>query len=348
MSTRNTPAVLDRRELAHYDATCRALAECASVDEVKNIHDKAVAIWAYAKQAQNTALKADAERVIWRAVERGGQLLAEMKANDQRHDGRNLGCENGTPTLADLGVTKKFSSVAQQVAALPEAEKARAFARPDPDRAMKQVLSKTRRTVRHKNIAAKAKAIEGPFGPFPLIYADPPWRFDTYSEHGLERAPDRHYPTMSDDEIAGLTIGGRIMAEITAKDAALFLWCTSSNIFRAGEVMRAWGFEYKTQIIWVKTKDDGGIWTGTGLVVRNAHELLLYGTRGSMPGPEYQPPSVFILPRGKHSAKPPEIRQAIERMYPSFDASSRIELFARGKVPGWSTHGNEAAVRADG
>ena len=127
---------------------------------------------------------------------------------------------------------------------------------------------------------------------------------------------------------------------IAHKDAALFLWCTSSNIPRALEVMERWGFEFKSSAAWVKMAD-GKLQTGMGLVFRNAHEILLYGTRGKMPGPQHQPQSVFIYRRGKHSAKPPEVRKAIERMYPDFDEKTRLELFARERCAGWSSWGNE-------
>ena len=104
--------------------------------------------------------------------------------------------------------------------------------------------------------------------------------------------------------------------------------------------MERWDFTFKTSAVWDKGR------TGLGLVFRNQHEVLLYGTRGNMPGPQYQPPSVFQFPRGRHSAKPGEIRTEIERMYPDFDETARIELFARETVPGWTTYGFEALDQA--
>ena len=193
------------------------------------------------------------------------------------------------------------------------------------------------RKAKHRKLAAQAVAarLEG-LVPFPLIYADPPWKFQIYSEKGLERTPDQHYPTLTDQEIIDFRIGDRTVPEIAASDAALFLWCTSSNIPRAIAVMEAWDFEFKTSAVWNKQK------TGLGLVFRNQHEVLLYGTRGKMPGPQFQPPSVFSYPRGRHSAKPPEIRRAIEKMYPDFDKHTRLELFARESVKGWTCYGFEA------
>ena len=89
---------------------------------------------------------------------------------------------------------------------------------------------------------------------------------------------------------------------------------------RAREIMKAWGFDYKTQLVWDKGSP------GLGLVFRNEHEVLLYGTKGDMPGPQYQPRSVQHYPKGDHSAKPPEIR--------------RRELQAQAKLPSgeWTQH----------
>lgn len=210
------------------------------------------------------------------------------------------------------------------------------------------LLSKINRQKKHRAIAGKAASVVVPenFGPFALLYADPPWRWDHFdqpdqqNEKGLARTPDQHYPTLTYDEIRNFQINGRPIKEIVHKDAALFLWCTSANIFRAGEIMDAWGFEYSTHAVWVKDK------AGTGLVFRNRHELLLYGKRGNMPGPQWQPDSVFSYPRGRHSAKPPEVRAAIEKMCPDFNERTRLELFAREQVPGWSVYGFEAFDRA--
>jgi N6-adenosine-specific RNA methylase IME4 len=85
---------------------------------------------------------------------------------------------------------------------------------------------------------------------------------------------------------------------------------------------------------------------GRGLAFRNQHEVLLYGTRGNMPGPQHQPLSVFQYPRGRHSAKPPEIRAEIEKMYPDFDEKTRAELFARDQCEGWTAYGFEAQADA--
>lgn len=205
---------------------------------------------------------------------------------------------------------------------------------------------KERRKERHRNIARKARedAVPEKLGPFPLIYADPPWTFETFTPKGHEshRMPDDHYPVLSDEEIAAFKIGEQSIEEIAGDDALLFLWCTSSNILRATVIMEAWGFDYKTQAVWDKMQ------IGTGLIFRNQHEVLLVGARGKPPKPIELFSSVFRYQRTKHSTKPPEIRQAIERMYPFFDTpETKIELFARDQVEGWTCVGFEANADRD-
>jgi N6-adenosine-specific RNA methylase IME4 len=250
--------------------------------------------------------------------------------------------------ISGIGLKDTAAKEAQRIGAMPDDELARAFeeARKRDDlltytdlltRAL-PYWHKANRETKHRAIqaGAVAKMVLATPGPFPLIYADPPWKFEVYSEKGLERAPDQHYPTLTDTEIMNFRVGGALVPQIAHRDAALFLWCTSSNIRRAFEIMEAWDFEYKSQAVWIKDK------IGLGLIFRNQHEVLLYGTRGAMPGPQHQPPSVFRLPRGAHSAKPPEIRTAIEAMYPDFDERTRLELFSRGHIGGWTAYGLEA------
>jgi N6-adenosine-specific RNA methylase IME4 len=254
--------------------------------------------------------------------------------------------------LNRLNLKRDTAVAAQRIGTLPEKEKAKTYADTEKQDVLPTIellvdvarpyWFQASRKDKHRNIADKARNDQVPdsFGPFPLIYADPPWKFDVYSEKGLDRTPDQHYPTLSDEEIIALEIYGKRMDEVAGADAALLLWCTSSNIERALAVMSGWGFTYKTQAVWVKDR------TGLGLVFRNKHEVLLYGTRGAMPGPQYQPSSVFEYPRGRHSAKPPEVRAEIEKMYPDFDEQTRLELFSRDSVPGWTHFGFEAKAEA--
>jgi hypothetical protein len=139
--------------------------------------------------------------------------------------------------------------LSQRLGALPpdelEKAKATAAAEDDPQDRLLQIKAliklarpwwyKASREGKHRKIRAAASVIGSSdhVGLFPLLYADPPWKFEIYSSKGLERTPDQHYPTLTDEEIAGFTVGGRSVSQLAHRDAALLLWCTSSNIMRA-------------------------------------------------------------------------------------------------------------------
>jgi N6-adenosine-specific RNA methylase IME4 len=166
---------------------------------------------------------------------------------------------------------------------------------------------------------------------YPVIYADPPWRFKVYNEFsGIERAASNHYPTMEVEDICALPVSG-----LAAEAAVLLLWTTSPHLETAFQVIAAWGFVYKTNIVWVKESP------GLGYIVRNQHELLLIATRGDIPSPapSTRPASVIFADRREHSRKPDEAYELIERMWPELP---KIELFARKAHDGWARWGNEA------
>lgn len=168
-------------------------------------------------------------------------------------------------------------------------------------------------------------------GKFSLILADPPWDDEFGSSN---RSIENHYPTMKFEDILGLPIN-----EIAHDQAMLFLWATPSMIEMALMTAKAWGFEYRTQMIWVKPS------IGLGKYVRQKHEIILICRRGDHPAPEAEnlSPSVIDAPRGEHSEKPEVFHEIIERMYP---AAEKIELFRRGAPrQGWSAWGAEAQSR---
>jgi N6-adenosine-specific RNA methylase IME4 len=162
-------------------------------------------------------------------------------------------------------------------------------------------------------------------GPFDVIYSDPPWRYQ-FAETD-NRAIENHYPTMDLEAICQLNPPAH-------EDAVLFLWATATKIDEALRVMAAWGFDYKTSMVWIKDK------IGMGYYVRNQHELLLIGKRGELPVPEpaNRPPSILTAHRGVHSKKPDEFYTLIESMYPG---RAYAEIFARQTRPGWFSWGNQ-------
>jgi N6-adenosine-specific RNA methylase IME4 len=164
-------------------------------------------------------------------------------------------------------------------------------------------------------------------GKFSVILADPPWD----DEFGAStRSIENHYPTMRFADILALPVG-----DIAHEQAMLFLWATPSMIEMALETARAWGFQYRTQMVWVKPS------IGLGKYVRQRHELLLICRRGEHPAPDPKllPDSVIEAARSEHSVKPETFFEIIERMYPELP---KIELFARRARPRWAAWGNEA------
>lgn len=173
---------------------------------------------------------------------------------------------------------------------------------------------------------------------FGVILADPEWQFEPWSRKtGLDRAADNHYPTSATEVIASRPVG-----TIAANDCVLFLWATAPMLPQALLVMGAWGFDYKTHIIWRKAERcDAKPVLGTGYWFRNGHELLLVGSRGSVPAPApgTQWPSLFDSRPRKHSEKPDEVYDLIEAYFPNLP---KIELNARQARAGWDSWGNEA------
>jgi N6-adenosine-specific RNA methylase IME4 len=168
----------------------------------------------------------------------------------------------------------------------------------------------------------------GSFGQYPIIFADPPWRYDFNKDDADEI--ENHYPTMSLEEICALPV-----LESALNDCVLFLWATSPKLEEAFQVIRAWGFEYRTCAIWDKQ------WIGPGYYFRQRHELLLIATRGSVPvpPPSARPDSIFEEKRTQHSKKPVIAYQLIEAMYPELQ---KMEMFCRSPRPGWAVWGNQA------
>jgi len=173
-----------------------------------------------------------------------------------------------------------------------------------------------------------------PEGTYPVLYADPPWQYNDarVALPGWQgSAAAHHYATMPTDDICALPI-----ASIIAPDAVLFCWATFPMLPDGLRVVAAWGFDYKTAIVWDKERPAFGNYHDASA------ELLLIATRGScVPEDASAVHQVQRFPKSKHSAKPEEFRQLIEKLYPN---GPRIELFRRGTPPeGWQVWGNEIA-----
>ena len=170
---------------------------------------------------------------------------------------------------------------------------------------------------------------------YSIIYADPPWTYRVWSKKGLGRSAASHYNTMSLERIKALPV-----KEIVAKDSVLFLWVTYPNLPEGLEVMKAWGFNYKTvAFTWVKRnkKSDTWFW-GMGYWTRANPEICLLGTRGHPKRKSKRVHSIIDERIRDHSRKPDIVRDKIVELMGDLP---RIELFAREKVPGWDSIGFE-------
>jgi N6-adenosine-specific RNA methylase IME4 len=173
---------------------------------------------------------------------------------------------------------------------------------------------------------------------FRTILADPPWQF--INKTG-KVAPEHHrlsrYGTMQLDEISALPV-----AEVAAPTSHLYLWCPNALLPDGLAVMKAWGFTYKSNLVWHKIRKDGGPdGRGVGFYFRNVTELILFGVRGKSArtlAPGRSQVNFLATRKREHSRKPDEQYEIIE----SCSAGPFIELFARGVRKGWTTWGNQA------
>lgn len=242
---------------------------------------------------------------------------------------------HGAPELQRAVEAGEVSvSAAADLASLPADAQTEIVARGEAEilKAAKEINAEKRerrRAERFANIAeiARANAPLPANQKYPVIYADPPWRFD--SGFG-DRSIENHYPTMSVDDIRALPV-----RDLATPDAVLFMWVTVPHLENAFAVMRDWGFAYVSSAMWDKEDPITGYW------FFNQHEILLVGTRGNFPAPDpvIKARSVYREKRRLHSAKPDYYYGLIERMTPGLP---RIELFSRGAHPGWDAWGNQA------
>lgn len=172
------------------------------------------------------------------------------------------------------------------------------------------------------------------------IYADPPWQFQNRTgKVAPENKKLMRYETMTLSDIKALPV-----ADITAEKAQLYLWVPNALLPLGLEVMEAWGFEYKSNIVWEKVRKDGAPdGRGVGFYFRNVTELVLFGIKkGSAPNRTLAPArsqvNLLRTMKREHSRKPDELVPIIE----ACSQAPRIELFARGTRPGWDMWGNQA------
>jgi N6-adenosine-specific RNA methylase IME4 len=173
-------------------------------------------------------------------------------------------------------------------------------------------------------------------GKYGTILMDPPWRFaNRTGKVGPEHKRLHRYQTLSFEEIAGLPIPG-----LSLPKSHLYLWCPNALLLEALNIMKSWGFTYKTNIVWYKVRKDGGPdGRGVGFYFRNVTELLLFGVKGHLRtlAPGRRQVNIVMTRKQEHSHKPDEIYPIIEACSPA----PYLELFARERVKGWTQWGDQ-------
>jgi N6-adenosine-specific RNA methylase IME4 len=345
----------------YYDTACHALAKAVAVDEVKDIHDKAIAMAVYARQAKNRDLEADAVALRMRATRKLDQLRQAQKDSVGLNRGAAGGGKKASPrgvlitprdirpTLESQGIDKNLAKQARVLGAMDDASfehkvaEARASASRVYRRAIREAEIAQERAERRERTAvggsvADLHALIASGYHAGVIAIDPAWPFGSYSERSMN-AVIQHYETMSIEEIKALPV-----AQLAAPDCALFLWCTWPNMPIWHEVIEAWGFRYSALgFEWVKLNANGkGLHWGIGLGgTRQNPEPCLFARLGKPLRLDEGVHSVIMAPVGVHSEKPDEAYRRMQRLF----GGPYLELFARKPRAGWTTWGDEIPAK---
>src|SRR3954449_3775851 len=177
-----------------------------------------------------------------------------------------------------------------------------------------------------------------PPGPYGTVLADPPWRFmNRTGKVAPEHKRLSRYDTMSVEEICALPV-----SDAMAEKSHCYLWVPNALLAEGLQVMKAWGFTYKANLVWHKVRKDGGSdGRGVGFYFRNVTELILFGIKGKNArtlAPGRRQVNLLATRKREHSRKPDEQYAIIETCSPG----PYLELFARGARKNWATWGNEA------
>lgn len=321
-----TPAVATEAQLRQFAIEVRDFIPEMSEDELDQLDAFLVGVAKRLRQLGKQAAQAEASRVL--AVVRIGELLGPAEP-----EGKPYAVLPNGNTAQELRPTeRKRRHNARLLAEFRDTvqkEIAERLPQDPPTLSLSRIVKicQVMRSTRDMPMTDRR---------FPILYADPPWR---YEDARPNRQIENHYGTMSLDAIKALDVPAM-------DDAVLFLWVTSPKLTEGLDVIRSWGFQYRTCMVWVKDK------IGMGYYARQQHELLLIAKRGelSVPKPENRPPSVFNASRNEHSAKPKIVYELIESMYPEYlrrsaEETCFCELFQRQPREGWYGWGLDTAVK---
>lgn len=309
-----------------FERGAQLLAEADTLQKAKELKDLSLtaADWAKRKGMGYEAIQycrgyaLEAERRLGELLDVTDRAPAGRKKKNQVPDVLDL-----PPTLKQLGIKPREANEAHLLSEIPR----EVFEEVKTGKVTKADLKRQKKKREHQNKVSRVEKSrkENPVGPFDLILADPPWRYDFHKDQN--RQIENQYETA---DLASI-ISDKPQS---SPDSILFLWATAPKLEEALKVLNAWGFTYRTCAVWDKEVIGMGYW------FRVQHELILVGVKGN-PGatPECENrSSIFREKRRGHSQKPEVIYEWIERAFPEL---RKLEMYCRKPRPGWAVMGNE-------
>lgn len=308
--------------LARVDKARLALIEARDAISAKRVADMAKAAEVFAIKQKCDEAKTYAHEIYVEALRLEGDYLRQEEKNK---GGRPKKTNDIVPsvsakTLKEQGIQPRESVLAQAVSRAAE-ECPKLFEEVKSGGKVNDIRRHYKKKAHEAKVKECAtKPIDISTGPYDIIMSDPPWRYDF--EEAKNREVENQYQTATIAEICGHKPN-------SSKDSILLLWATAPKLEEALQVMKAWGFTYRTCAVWDKQVIGMGYW------FRVQHELLLLGVKGK-PGstPESERiSSVFIEKRRQHSQKPEAVYEWVEKAFPGL---KKAEMYARQPRPGWA------------
>jgi len=336
LKTRPPVPVHQPGPLVHFENARRELELARTVDEVKEIRDKAEAMRLYCKQAgESLGMQNLCAEIKIRAERRAGEILSEMDMHKGGRPKNHSHDESGFPRLRDLGIDNNKSSRWQTISEIPEdafEDYIQTTKSKDKELTSAGALLLARELERQKKIQDIQSQIETspplPEQQYDVVVLDPPWEYRLRHDQDGRRNTTP-YPTMPSEEIQAIKV-----PELAAADSILWLWTTNSHLPDALEIAKEWGFEYKVLLTWVKNR------IGTGYWLRGRTEHCIMAVKGHPIIQLTNQSTVIHAPVRDHSQKPDEFYRLVETLCPG----RKIELFARENRDGWDTWMTSASI----
>lgn len=319
------------RSLTQFNVARLAIAKATTIDEIKDIRDKAEALRLYAQQRdQSLEMQNQCAVIKLRAERKAGELIKMLEKNKGGRPAKTCIDVKQVSSFSDLGITRNQAHRWQQEASVSEKE-FEAYL-DECTKNDQEITSKGLYRIavkkKNKNVVQnlKNKKVVLPAEKYHTIVIDPPWDMKKIEREERPNQVDFDYPTMSYDELADFKMPAH-------KNCHLYVWTTQKHLPATFELVEKWGFKYLVTMVWHKP---GGP-QPFGLPQYNC-EFVLLCRKGNLPFLDTKAFNCcFKAKRREHSRKPDEFYELVERVSPS----PRIDIFSRGKHKGFGAWGNE-------